>query len=445
MVAPMFAFKTYWWEASSLITEQNLSITPSTSSEFWEHTTETTRLGFKANRLRWVQQQEFEGRAVRVIVNDRLGYASTTDTDTATKTLMGRAKRAAQHGRPANIIFPSTQIESLPLDLKLSALTQAGLKELGQEMIAVIRQAKPSPIVDLEIRRSREYLTIQNSLGGVVFSTANRLVADIWVERHLRGEALVIFDTFKTSRLDNDHCRFAEQIRQSLEWATRPATIKSGYYPVILSPRVVATLMAPLIVAFSGGRARSNSLLANKQNHPLFDPRLTLVDDGTLRDRPAGGTTDHEGVPTQRTPLIHNGIVTNFYYDLRTAAQANTHSTGNGWREQLAPPRPHSTNIVLNSGDASLQEMIAATDDGLLIDQLMGTSSDLSSRGAFSRSIALGHRIQHGQITGYIKGAALAGNLYELLNNLLALGNQSFWSGDVCTPYLHIAKLSISS
>jgi PmbA protein len=175
----------------------------------------------------------------------------------------------------------------------------------------------------------------------------------------------------------------------------------------------------------------------------MFDSRLTLVDNGTLADRP-GGAFDHEGVPTQRTTLVRNGVVSGFYYDLKTAAQADAISTGNGRRDLLTPPRPQPSNIVIEPGATSLEALLQEAGDGLLVDLLLGASPAHALRGTFSRTVLLGYKIEQGRIAGYVKGIALAGNLYDMLRDVHAIGDTGYWSGDFCAPYLLVNGLSVA-
>lgn len=419
-----------------------------TSNEFLRRAIETTRVGFKANRLRSVQVQEFEAQAARVLTGGRLGHASTTDAEIDRTALLHRALWAARHGRPVGMAFPATRLDAAVADPKLSGLSSAELTALGEEMIAIIRQADPRAMVELEIRRSREHMQIQNSEGGVVSAPSSRLTAEVWVERRRGDEVLVMFDTLKSAQLTDgpgSHRHCAERIAQGLIWAAQPARVQAGQPPIILSPAAVAVLIQPLIAALSGARVRNGSSpLAGKRGQLLFDPRLTLVDDGTLRHRPNGGAVDHEGVPTQRTVLIRNGVLENYYYDLRTAALSGAASTGNGRRELLAPPRPLPTNVVVSAGPTGLKTMIASLDEGLLVEQLLGANPAAALRGPFSRTIGLGYKIERGRVVGYVKGAALAGNVYDMLNRLVAVGDTPIWVGDICAPYIQVAGLNVT-
>ena len=322
---------------------------------------------------------------------------------------MARAIAASQHGRLTGMAFPSSRVRSRPADGKLARLTAQDLALMGDEIVSIIQQAAPDASVELQVQHSREEVRLRNSAGGRVEATSGAMAVEAWVECH-RDQVLVVFDSHKTAQVES-HREFAARIAQRLAWADRPVYVQPGRMPVILSPTAAATLLQPLVLALSGALARGKSgPLAGKMGQPLFDPRLTIVDDGTLADRP-GGPFDHEGTLTQRTTLVRKGMVTGFYYDLKTAAQAGVPSTGNGRRDLLAPPRPQPNNIIIEPGTTSLEAMLRQAGDGLLVDLLLGASPAHALRGTFSRTVLLGYKIERGQIAGYVKGVALAGNL----------------------------------
>ncbi len=404
----------------------------------------STRVSFKANKLRAVEVEEVESQAARAILRGRLGHASSTDPEVSEKQLVARAVAASRHGKPTGIVFPSTRTRSRPADHKLARLTAQDITRIGEEIVAIILQAAPEASVELQVRRSREHVRLRNSAGGRAESAACALAAEVWVERHRDDDVLVAFDSCATTRWDDEHRRLAARLAQRLTWADKLVRVAPGRMPVILSPTACAALVQPLVLEFSGARVHSkSSLLASKVGQQIFDSRLTLVDDGTLAHRPSG-SFDHEGVPTQRTVLVRNGVVTGFYYDLRTAAQHSAQSTGNGRRDLLSPPRPHPSNIVLEPGQTSLEAMLQQAGNGLLVDLVLGANPTAALRGTFSRTVLLGYKIEQGRIAGYVKGIAIAGNLYEMLRDVQAVGDTGYWSGDIFAPYLLIGGLSVS-
>lgn len=410
---------------------------------FFNRAVHTTRVSYKANKLHAIGVEEVEARAARALARSRLGHASSTDHEATERQLIARAIAASRHGRLTGMAFPSSRVRSRPANSKLARLTAQDLALIGDEIVSIIRQAAPDVSVELQVQRSREEVRLRNSAGGRAEATSGALAVEAWVERHRGDDVLVVFDSHKTAEAGRHH-EFAARIAQRLAWADKPVEVQPGRMPVVLSPAAAATLLQPLVLALSGALARGKSSpLAGKVGQPLFDPRLTIVDDGTLTDRP-GEPFDHEGTPTQRTTLVRNGMVTGFYYDLKTAAQAGVPSTGNGRRDLLAPPRPQPNNIIIEPGTASLEAMLRQAGDGLLVDLLLGASPAHALRGTFSRTVLLGYKIERGQIAGYVKGVALAGNLYEMLRELKAIGDTGYWSGDICSPYLLVEGLNVT-
>jgi TldD protein len=176
-----------------------------------------------------------------------------------------------------------------------------------------------------------------------------------------------------------------------------------------------------------------------------FDPKFSLFDDATLPARPYSAWVDHEGTRSQCTPLISNGVVTGFYHDLISAAQAEVSSTGNGWRDMLEPPMPAPTNVRVQGGDVTLSDMLKNLNDGLLIDLIGASDGAIGLTGEFSRTIVLAYQIKRGRVAGYVRGASVSGDLYRSLQNIEALSCDGYWSDDVFTPYIQLGNITVSA
>ena len=148
----------------------------------------------------------------------------------------------------------------------------------------------------------------------------------------------------------SDFGTLAETVIEQLELAKNTTSVSTGQMPVIFTPRGVrSAFFTPLALAFNGKMVvQGASPLVGKEGGQLFDQRLSVWDDATIDYRPASRPCDDEGVPSQRTALIEKGIVTNFLYDLQTAAIAGARSTGSGSRARGGMPTPAaSAPIVL--------------------------------------------------------------------------------------------------
>ncbi|MDO8636664.1 MAG: metallopeptidase TldD-related protein, partial [Dehalococcoidia bacterium] len=176
-----------------------------------------------------------------------------------------------------------------------------------------------------------------------------------------------------------------------------------------------------------------------------FDTRLSLWDDPTLAYRPASCPCDDEGIPSQRTPLIEQGVVKNFLYDLQTAALAGKKSTGNGHRSG-GPPAPSPSAFIIAPGKTTLNEMVSDIKEGLVVEDLMGASQGNILGGDFSGNVLLGYKVENGKIVGRVKDTMVSGNVYQLLKEIAAIGNEVKWVGGFLnTPPLYFSSVSVAS
>ena len=82
--------------------------------------------------------------------------------------------------------------------------------------------------------------------------------------------------------------------------------------------------------------------------------------------------------------------------------------------------------------------------DGLLVDDLIGVGQGNVIGGAFSHPVALAYRIERGEISGRVKDAAVAGNVYELLKRIAGLGDDARWTGARFAPSLLLEGVSVA-
>ena len=146
-----------------------------------------------------------------------------------------------------------------------------------------------------------------------------------------------------------------------------PRDLEAGRYEVVLEPAAVATLLGFLAYLGFGGRAidEGRSCFSGRLGQPLMSDRVTIYDDA-LSPEAVGLPFDFEGTPKRRVDLVEGGVVRGGVHDRRSAKQAGTESTGHA----LPPPNPEGAfplNMFLETGDATLEEMIGATSRGLLV------------------------------------------------------------------------------
>ena len=146
-----------------------------------------------------------------------------------------------------------------------------------------------------------------------------------------------------------------------------PKDLEPGRYEVVLEPAAVSTLTGFLSYMGFGGRMlfEGRSCFSGKEGETVGAASVSMYDDA-LDPRTLGLPFDFEGTPRQRVDLIEDGVFVGGVYDRRSAKQADVQSTGHA----LPPPNPEGPfplNVCMAPGDSSADEMIAATERGLLV------------------------------------------------------------------------------
>jgi PmbA protein len=244
-----------------------------------------------------------------------------------------------------------------------------------------------------------------------------------------------------------------DSIATRVELALTVVPAPSGALPVVFSPLGLSAILLPLEEALSGKTLiQGISPLQGKVGEAVFAEGLSITDDPTLPGRAASYPFDDEGVPAARLPLIERGRPRNFVHDLETAARlgGTQRSTGHGHRGVFGKPRLSYSNFIIGGtplGRARWSLSGGLTDgikDGLLVDDLIGVGQGNVIGGGFSHPVALAYRIQNGRITGRVKDAAVAGNVYDLLKKIGGWGDDGRWVGTRWSPSLLLEGVSVA-
>jgi PmbA protein len=411
--------------------------------------TEETPVRFEANRLKEINARQTSGVALRVIVDGRIGFASSTKPGDV-EELAAAAVETAPFGPEAHLDFPrdgqapeidifDDAVESLPVDEMVQA---------GQVLIEAFRAVEPDLLCDAYVRRGSSTVMIANSKGGQFSYRATGYSA--WVNGTLiRGtDMLFVGDGDASCRVDLDFVGVEKSVVGQLENSRRLADVKTAEMPVIFTPLGVASsLIGPLTMAFSGRLVhQGQSPLVGCLGKDMYDVRFSLTDDATLAYRPGARPFDDEGVASRRNPLIEKGTVRTFLYDLQTAGLAKAESTGSAERSLAAQPSISPACLLIDDGEISFEEMVRGVKEGLVVEELMGAGQGNVMGGDFSGNVLLGYKIENGEIAGRVKDTMVAGNVHEVLKRIAAIGGEARWvGGSLRTPALAFEALTVSA
>jgi PmbA protein len=432
------------------------------AAEVYSITSEEVPVAFEANKLKLLETKRTTGRALRIIRRGRIGLAaSTVTTDSGEDDLVRMAVESSEIGDAAKFDFPgksgSPDDAALPApqiyDPSVVEIKADELVDIGKNMISIITAYDPEIRCDINLSRYIEEVSIVNSNGGGGSYRKTGLFCGLAATAIDGNDILMVYRGIGSCRSGLDFRALAEDILETLKLAKKIVPTDTGQMPVLFTPRGFMTLLLSIRAGLNGKTVyQGASPLAEKMGLKAFDSRLSIYDDATFDWAVSSLPIDGEGVPTQRTPLIEEGVVRNFYYDLQTAGLAGTSSTGNGFREARSgdnfegPPTPATTNLIITPGDTDLADIIASIDRGIIVDQTIGAGQGNILSGEFSINVHLGFKVKKGKIVGRVKNTMVAGNALEALDDIEAISKQTEWVyGEYSSPWFLIRSLGVAT
>ena len=404
---------------------------------------------FEANRLKSLEGRDSSGIALRLIKDGRVGFSSTTHWNGA-DTLVENALETVPFGPKAMMEFPEGR-DFTPVPVYDPIVESHSLEDmirLGQTLIDKVRAVEPELLCDASVSRSVSTLSLMNSRGGSASYTKSSFSAFVGGALIKGTDMLFLGDGTRACSPITDPDFLADSVLTQLEYGRHVAPPATGEMSVVFTPRGVAgALLSPLMAGFNGKSVlQGSSPLVDKLGEKLLDERFSLWDDPTLPMVPGSRMCDDEGVPSARMPLVNKGVVSNFLYDLQTAGQAGTKSTGNSHRSLNSLPSPGVSVSLVSQGDVSFQEMIADIKDGIVVERLLGAGQGNTLSGDFNANVLLGYRVENGKITGRLKNTVISGNVYTVLRDLQGLGSDATWvGGSLQTPSIYCANVSVAT
>jgi PmbA protein len=224
--------------------------------------------------------------------------------------------------------------------------------------------------------------------------------------------------------------------------------VPTGKYPVVFDPEAMSDLLSTFSSVFSAENARKGlSKLAGKEGENIAAPGITLVDDPAHPGSYLQRSFDAEDSPAYRKNIIEKGRLNTLLYDLKNAALAGKETTGNASKANYDSPvgiRPFT--LYLEAGECSEEALLKQAGNGVYINSLGGLHAGANPvSGDFSLQSA-GFLIEDGKKTRRVKSFTVAGNFYELLQNIVCVADDLEFPGmgTVGSPSVLVEGLSIA-
>ena len=394
---------------------------------------------FEANRLKQLESAQGEGIALRLWKNGKPGLAVAYGP-VDPQVLLAKTLAISELNDPETPQINSGSQQKYP-DLGTSIETNE-LLEMGRHSIQLLRSNFPDTICSSQWDCESESLRLVNSLGLDWSYTDTTMSAYLGAE-WIRGDDFLSVADGQTDREQLQPEQMVSHIFQRLNWAKNNVSAPVGKVPVLFTAKAADLLWETVQAAINGKQViEKASPWNNRLGQQVISQQLTLSQ--LPQAGPFSCPFDDEGTPTRQLKFIDRGVLQLFYADKTVGALLGCGSTGNGVRSSLGSyPSPGLINLSIAPGNQSLLEMISQVEEGLIIDQVLGSGAGIA--GDFSVNVDLGYRIRRGEVVGRVKDTMVSGNAYLALKNIIALGNDADWSEPCSTPSILVDGLSVTS
>ncbi len=408
---------------------------------------ESRDISFEMDQLKSVEDNNRFALGLRLFDQGRVGNSyinSLRDSD----ELIERARQSASLGEELDLDLPG------PCDYKpchhyhqevLDFTKQQAIEE-GQSLLKSLKAIHKDAQVSLDYSLYESYQLLMNSAGFKgSFKETHAALSAVLLLVEEGGGLLEIGDSDSSYTMDLEKDRILRDIEWKFKHALQKSSLDSGYYPVIFAPDTMGLLLQPFTMSASSRTLyKGISRFQDKQDMSICSPRFSLWDDPLLENGPASYPFDDEGVLPQQLPIIDQGLFKNFIFDLGYARRMGRTSNGHGGRGVSSLPGPSYSNLLVSTGESTLQEMIADIDRGLIVYDVLGGGMSNMLAGDISVNIELGFLIEKGKVKGRVKDLMLAGNVFDWFNDIRSMENIRHRQGALYSPHICINKVSVA-
>ncbi|PAV29777.1 peptidase U62 [Virgibacillus profundi] len=399
------------------------------------------------------------GISVRGLYNGQMGYAYTEKLDEESILFLLESIRENAPliedepeemftGEDANyqeVDYYSTNLQAVTVEDKIAFLKEVEKKIYAYDSRVV--QTDYATIQDQSIEKELFnnkglFLSDRNNFLNVIISVVVK-----------EGEEIKSDMYFKITKdfasLDADEIA-KKAVEKSLSYLGEQAYPDKNY-PVILKNSAAAALITTFASSFSAEAVqKGQSQLKGKLDEKVASEHVTLLDDPFLPEGTRSGTFDSEGVPTGQLNVVENGKLKSYFYNLKTAKKDGVSSTGHGHKPSYKETIGVSpSNFYVVPSEKTYMELYEKLEEGIIITDLAGLHSGANPiSGDFSLA-ANGFYVKNGKIVGPTTLMTVAGNFFEVLQEIEQVGSDLEFSpmggsGYIGSPSLKLKGLAVT-
>jgi len=265
------------------------------------------------------------------------------------------------------------------------------------------------------------------------------------------------YDYVFSRAVDLEPEKVGENVGTMVTEMFKPKTVKSFQGTVIFGPEAVSYQLVDVLVdAFKGENiVAGRSAWTRKLGEKVASENLTITDNALLEGGFASRSFDDESCPSRNTTLLRNGRLEGFLHDATTANALKTRNTGNASRfpggfgmtrmivgnGYRAKPEVYPSNMLIQPGDETREEILSETKRGVLIESMAGFPQ--AGSGIISAQLSRAFFVQNGEIKHSIKGGMISGVAFDWFKQISAVGNDSKQFQNSVVPSIRVEGAKI--
>ncbi|WP_458405178.1 TldD/PmbA family protein [Methanobrevibacter sp.] len=412
--------------------------------EIYIDETQLIQLDSVKDELNFAKEEIELGIGIRVIKDNKQGFAFTSDTDKLEKTGLQAIDNTKLTKVDEDYSFAEVEkvneVKNV-YDNKFNDLSLDESVEFLKDTIAVASDSG-CEVTGSGFSASEGRSLIINSNGVSIEDEGTGFGLGLSVTIQKDGEIATAYNSQSSRFFDIDGEKLANTVCDLAKSSLNTKPVETGDYDVVLDYYAAVGLLQTFISAFNGENVlRGRSILKNKLGSEIANPTLSIIDNPLLEKGMNTAKCDGEGSVSRKTDLIKDGVLNSFLYDLYNAHKSNVETTSNGLRgSYLTTPMISPTNLEFKFSE---MKDLTEIDEGVLTTSVLGAHTANPISGDFSVEASNAFKIENGELSDPINKAMISGNIFEIMKTVDGLNTEVKQYGSFIIPKLLVHDLRV--
>ena len=412
--------------------------------EIYIDETKAIELDSLKDELNFAKEEIELGLGIRVIKDNRQGFAFTSNMDQIKETSLKAVENTKLTKADENYAF--AEVEKVNdvkkvYDKKFDELNVDESVEFLKNAIAVASD-DGCEVTGAGFSASGGRSLLVNSNGVSIEDAGTGFGLGLSVIMQEEGKIATAYNSESSRFFDIDGEKIASEVCSLAKSSLDTKPVETGDYSVVLDYYAAVGLLQTFIGAFDGENvSRGRSILKDKVGEKIANPNLTITDNPLMDKGLLSSKCDGEGSVSKKTDLVKDGTLNSFIYDIYTANTEGVKTTSNGMRgSYMSTPMISPSNLEFKFSE---MKKLSEIDRGVLTTSVLGAHTANPISGDFSVEASNAFKINNGELSEPISKAMISGNIFELMKTIEGVESEIKQYGQYIIPKLLVHNLRV--